>query len=266
MNIEALIFDVDGTLADTEDAHRRAFNRAFADHGLDWDWSPDVYVDLLRIAGGRERISAFIDALEVSANERARLAALVPSLHARKTDHYTRGIGGAGLVLREGIARLLDDGQARGCRLAIASTTSAANIDSLVKLTLGANGLERFSVIACGDQVRAKKPAADIYLLVLEQLGVPPDRAVAFEDSANGLRSAQHAGIFTVVAPTYWTLGDDFASADLLLPRLGEPASPIEGEPGHALQVQAWLTLDELELLRTTAPGCTVPAQQLDLI
>jgi phosphoglycolate phosphatase-like HAD superfamily hydrolase len=160
MNIEALIFDVDGTLADTEDAHRRAFNRAFADHGLDWDWSPDVYVDLLRIAGGRERISAFIDALEVSANERARLAALVPSLHARKTDHYTRGIGGAGLVLREGIARLLDDGQARGCRLAIASTTSAANIDSLVNLTLGANGLERFSVIACGDQVRAKKPAA----------------------------------------------------------------------------------------------------------
>jgi len=220
MSIEALIFDVDGTLADTEEAHRVAFNLAFERHRLGWSWSRAEYRMLLNVTGGKERIAAYISELPVDAAARKRLLELVPAVHAEKTRFYSSVVSDGGVPLREGVTPLLDDALAAGCRLAIASTTTAVNIDALLGATLGPRGLDMFSVIACGDQVRAKKPAPDIYRLALANLGLTPERAIAFEDSPNGLAAANAAGLWTVVTPTFWTEGSDFAAAGLVRPSL----------------------------------------------
>lgn len=249
MTVEALIFDVDGTLADTEEAHRIAFNLAFERERLGWAWSRAEYRQLLEVTGGKERIASYIALLPVAAAERQRLLALVPSLHAEKTRFYSSVVADGGVPLREGVERLLNEALDEGCRLGIASTTTAVNIHALLGSTLGPRGLDMFAVIACGDQVRAKKPAPDIYRLALDTLGLPPERAVAFEDSANGLRAAVAAGLWTVVTPTFWTQGSDFSAAGLVLPRLGEPGSPLQGEPGCLMARDAWLSFDELTRL-----------------
>jgi len=255
MTIEALIFDVDGTLADTEEAHRAAFNLAFERQRLGWTWTRAEYRTLLSVTGGKERIAAYIQTLPASPALRQRLMARIPEIHADKTEFYSAAVREGGVPLRDGVARLLDEALTAGCRLAIASTTTAVNVDALLQAAFGARGLEMFAVIACGDQVRAKKPAPDIYRLALETLGLDPERAVAFEDSLNGLRAAVGAGLWTVVTPTFWTEGGDFSAAGLVLPHLGDPSRPLPAEPGTALKARAWLSLDELqELTRPPRP------------
>ena len=251
MSIEALIFDVDGTLADTEEAHRTAFNLAFERYRLGWNWGRSDYRELLKVTGGKERIAHHIGMLPLSSAESKRLLALVPDIHAEKTRFYSSVVSDGAVPLREGVARLLDEALHAGRRLAIASTTTAVNVDALLQSTLGPRGLEMFSVIACGDQVPAKKPAPDIYLLALRHLGLPADQAVAFEDSFNGLSSAVAAGLWTVVTPTFWTEDSDFSAAALVLPSLGEPAHPLAGEPGGQLRSTAWLSFEEVVQLAT---------------
>jgi HAD superfamily hydrolase (TIGR01509 family) len=258
MSIEALIFDVDGTLADTEEAHRVAFNLAFERQQLGWSWTRTEYRRLLSVTGGKERMAAYIETLPESAVQRQRLVARIPDIHADKTKFYSSAVRDGGVPLRDGVARLLEEALDAGCRLAIASTTTAVNVDALLQAAFGAHGLEMFAVIACGDQVRAKKPAPDIYLLALQTLGLGADRAVAFEDSPNGLRAAVAAGLWTVVTPTFWTEGADFSAAGLLLPRLGDPSHPL---PGSVLKARPWLGLDELqELARPLRPLNAVQA------
>lgn len=254
MSIEALVFDVDGTLADTEEVHRMAFNLAFEQLGLGRHWSQAEYRALLAVTGGKERMKAYIDSLPLGASEKKRLHERVPAIHAAKTQHYTDIARRGGIELRTGVLRFLEEAQDAGLRLAIASTTTAVNIDALLQATLGPRGLTMFDVIACGDQVRAKKPASDIYLLALETLGVPPERAIAIEDSPNGLRSALGAGLWTLVTPTFWTDGSDFSGAGLVLPSLGDPGQPLAGEPGGRLESAAWLGIDELLQMATVAP------------
>jgi HAD superfamily hydrolase (TIGR01509 family) len=261
MSIEALIFDVDGTLADTEEAHRIAFNLAFDRQRLGWNWTRTEYRALLAVNGGKERISSYIESLPISTALRRRLIERVPEIHADKTKLYSSAVRDGGVPLRDGVARLLAEALDAGCRLAIASTTTAVNVDALLQAAFGARGLEMFTVIACGDQVRAKKPAPDIYRLALRTLDLDADRAVAFEDSVNGLRAAVGAGLWTVVTPTFWTEDHDFSAAGLVLPHLGDPTRPLPAEPGTALRRQAWLGLDELqELARPPRPHNAVRA------
>ena len=261
MSIDALIFDVDGTLADTEEVHRIAFNLAFERYRLGWVWEPARYRELLKVTGGKERIGRHIDQLELGAAERRRLHAMVPDIHAEKTRHYSAFVADGAVPLRDGVERLLHEAREGGCLLAIASTTTAANIDALLGATLGPRGLDLFSVIACGDQVRAKKPAPDIFRLALENLGLEPERAIALEDSAHGLAAANAAGLWTLVTPTFWTAGDDFAAAGLVLPSLGSPQRPLRGEPGAVLSDAAWLSFAELSrLARPARPFMPQPA------
>lgn len=250
MSIQALIFDVDGTLADTEELHRQSFNAAFRAAGLDWEWSPSDYRELLRVTGGKERIAAHVARLGLPEAQRRQLLERIPELHADKTRRYTAAVEAGRLPLRDGVMRLIHEARDAGCLLAIASTTTAANVDALLRATIGDHGAELFAVIGCGDLVREKKPAPDIYRLVLSTLGVAPEEAVAFEDSHNGLRSAVAAGLWTVVTPTFWTEGDDFTEAGLLLPRLGDPGRPLAHEPGGLLREAGWLTMGELAALR----------------
>jgi HAD superfamily hydrolase (TIGR01509 family) len=227
MKLKALIFDVDGTLADTEEAHRRAFNEAFDQLELPWNWSRPTYAHLLLTTGGKERIGAYVDSLDLSPAERQALNGRVDHIHRIKTHHYARLVLEGQAPLRDGVARLIDEAERAGVRLAIATTTTFANIEALLRTALGADALGRFAVIGAGDEVARKKPAPDIYHLVLERLDLIPQECVAIEDSANGLRAAKAAGLCTIVTPSYWTRTEDFSSADLVLPSLGGAERPL---------------------------------------
>jgi beta-phosphoglucomutase-like phosphatase (HAD superfamily) len=216
--LQALIFDVDGTLAETErDGHRPAFNAAFAEHGLNWHWDVATYGALLDITGGKERIRHFAERQAPAFCTAPDCTARIAALHAAKTAHYLRRVA-AGLPLRPGIARLLDEAGAAGLRLAIATTTSTENVGALLEANLGPGACSRFEVIGAGDVVPHKKPAPDIYRWVLERLALPAAACLAIEDSANGLRAALGAGLRTVVTPGEYTGDQDFAGAWRIFP------------------------------------------------
>lgn len=211
----ALIFDVDGTLSETEETHRRAFNRAFENAGLAWHWDRDLYARLLEVTGGKERIRYYIESFGGQGAPADALDTFIPALHADKTAAYTDMVTSGEMELRPGIRELINDAQASGIRLAIATTTTPANIDALLGATLG--GCEDFEVICAGDSVPNKKPAPDVYELALEKLGLPASACVALEDSRNGLLSAVAAGIPTVVTPGIYTASQDFSEAALVV-------------------------------------------------
>lgn len=228
MRIKALIFDVDGTLADTEETHRRAFNAAFERHRLEWRWSAPQYARLLATAGGKERLAAFVDSLPIWPSERRLLAARIPEIHETKTAIYTRLVDEGVAPLREGVGCLLESAEQAGVSLAIASTTTLANIEALLGAALGARALRRFAVVGAGGAVARKKPAPDIYLFVLRELRLPAAECVALEDSSLGLAAAKAAGLFTVVTSSRWTAGENFAAADWVLPSLASCERPLE--------------------------------------
>jgi HAD superfamily hydrolase (TIGR01509 family) len=249
--LQALLFDVDGTLADTEETHRQAFNLAFLRFGLGWEWSEREYARLLAVSGGKERLVAYIGELDVAPAEKSRLQRRVPALHRTKTQAYEELIADGRAPLRPGVARLIGEAQASGLRLAIATTTSAANIEALLAGKLG-GGSRRFDVIACADQVASKKPAPDIYRLALARLRLPATACVAFEDSRNGLLAARGAGLCTVVTPTRWTVEQAFSEANLLLRDLGDPGYPLDAADAAAAGA-AWLGIEQLRRLHAAA-------------
>ncbi len=226
--LEAIIFDVDGTLADTErDGHRVAFNAAFADVGLDWEWSVPLYGELLRVTGGKERIRTYLAEHRPDFAPPGPLDAFVKELHARKTEHYTRMMQDGAIGLRPGVLRLLAEAREAGVRLGIATTTTPENVTALLAAAPVSGLADWFEVIAAGDVVPAKKPAPDIFDLALRQLGLPAAACVAVEDSDNGVRSALGAGLSALlVTVSSYTLAQDFSGAALILDGLGEPSAP----------------------------------------
>src|SRR4030067_2765419 len=194
MPIKAIIFDVDGTLADTEDGHRKSFNKAFAESGLDWNWDVALYDRLLKVTGGKERIKYFVSDFLPNLPKPTDYDSFVKNLHAVKPRHYT-GMLRAGLIpLRPGIKQLLDDARRQDIRLAIATTTTPENVSALLEVGLGKDWESYFAANGCGDIVPNKKPAPDIYYWVLDRLHLAPDNCIALEDSDNGLRSSLAAG------------------------------------------------------------------------
>lgn len=227
MTLQALLFDVDGTLADTErDGHRPAFNLAFAEAGLDWHWDAALYGALLAVTGGKERMKHYIDQYRPDYSKPADFDALVADLHRAKTRHYTALAAKGGIPLRPGVKRLLQEARAAGLRLAIATTTTPENVTALLEHSLGPGTTDWFEVIAAGDVVPAKKPAPDIYHYALERLGLAAADCLAFEDSENGLRASLGAGLRTLVTVNDYTLDHDFRGAMVVLSDLGEPDAP----------------------------------------
>ena len=223
MTIEALIFDVDGTLADTErDGHRIAFNLAFAEAGLDWHWDVDLYGELLAVTGGKERMRHYVDRHRLDYKKPADFDEQVAQLHAAKTHYYTQLLAQGGIPLRPGVLRLLNQARHNGVRLAIATTTTPENVSALLCHAISEEAESWFEVIGAGDVVPAKKPAPDIYYYVLERLGLPAAACIAFEDSENGLRSARDAGLKTVITVNDYTVTHDFHGAAIVLDHLGE--------------------------------------------
>ncbi len=237
MPLEALIFDVDGTLAETEEWHRRAFNQAFADAGLGWHWDQALYGKLLEVTGGKERMRHYAATHGLAIDDGA-----IARLHAAKTACYVASVEGGATTLRPGVARLLHEARGEGLRLAVATTTTMENVTALLRATLGSDGAGGpdgaglFECIAAGDMVRAKKPAPDVYQLVLDRMGLAPERCIAFEDTPNGLHAARGAGIPTVVTTSLYGGTAGFEGALMVLDGLGDADAPcrvLQGGPLH---------------------------------
>ena len=198
--LKAILWDVDGTLAETErDGHRVAFNQAFEAFGLPWRWSVERYGELLRITGGRERIlhdmAGRADAPAL-AGEREQLAR---ELHARKNTLYAQLLASQPIALRPGVTQLMAQAQRAGVRQAIVTTTSRVNVDALLRLQLGPSWREQFAAAVCGEDVRNKKPHPEAYEQALQQLAIGPLEAVAIEDSPGGVAAARAASVPVVV-------------------------------------------------------------------
>jgi HAD superfamily hydrolase (TIGR01509 family) len=230
--LRALIWDVDGTLAETEDeGHRPAFNAAFAEAGLPWHWDSATYARLLETTGGKERILRWWREVDPTSADAARTTERIRALHEAKTRHYVRAVAEGRVHLRPGVKRLLREARERGLRQAIATTTTLANVQALLQATLGDDEAARtFEVIGAGDVVPRKKPAPDIYLWVLQRMGLEPQECLALEDSAAGVAAAQGAGLACVATRSLYTRGQLIGSTPLAdLSSLGEP--PSVGEP-----------------------------------
>ncbi|WP_462329284.1 HAD family hydrolase [Thiohalocapsa halophila] len=264
--LEAIIFDVDGTLADTErDGHRVAFNAAFADAGLDWEWSVPLYGELLRVTGGKERIRTYLAEHRPDFSPPEPLDDFIRDLHRRKTAHYTSMMRAGSIGLRPGVLRLLREAMDAGIRLAIATTTTPENVSALLSAAPVPGhypALQHwFEVIAAGDVVPAKKPAPDIFDLALAELDLPARACVAVEDSDNGVRSALGAGLDALlVTVSSYTQEQDLAAAALVVDGLGEPdLPPPQVVAGHCADAVAGALRDaacvDLAVLRALH-GC----------
>ena len=249
MQLQALIFDVDGTLADTErDGHRVAFNAAFREHGLDWEWDVGLYGQLLAVTGGKERMKYYVASFRPDYTPPADFNDMVVALHKAKTRHYTEMLQQGGIPLRPGVRRLIQEARDAGLRLAIATTTTPENVTALLKYSLASDAEDWFEVIAAGDIVPAKKPAADIYVWALQQMKLPAAACFAFEDSENGVRSSVGAGLKTLITINDYTHDHDFSGAAAVISDMGEiNAAPqiisgsLHGQPYVNLAaVRAW--------------------------
>ncbi|WP_181702409.1 HAD-IA family hydrolase [Chthonobacter albigriseus] len=249
--LKALIFDVDGTLAETEEVHRAAFNEAFKAFDLPWVWDQGLYRELLLVSGGRERLQHYIETYDPPRGR--EMLGRIGDLHKFKTQRFARLIDDRRARFRPGVERLLDEARARGLKLALAATTSVPNAEALLLANMDTRGLDMFSAIVGGDEITNRKPAPDIYLLALERLGLPARNCVVFEDSVNGLKSALAAGLRVVVTPSVYTARQDFTGAFSVLSHLGDPFDPYEhlagaGEQDRMVSVNAlrrWIDDDD---------------------
>jgi len=251
--LQALIFDVDGTLADTErDGHRVAFNQAFEQFGLDWHWDEALYGKLLAVTGGKERMAYYLEHFNTDYQRDDSTAELIVELHKAKTRHYNELLASGAIPLRPGVKRLIGEAREQGVIIAIATTTTPENVTTLLEHALAPGSQDWFQVIAAGDIVPAKKPAADIYFYALDKLQLPAAACLAFEDSENGIRSSMGAGLTTLVTTNDYTRDHDFDDAALVLDQLGEPEQGFTTLMGDAMGYH-YVTMDMLRQLHKQA-------------
>jgi HAD superfamily hydrolase (TIGR01509 family) len=250
MKLEALIFDVDGTLVDTEELHRQAYNQTFLDFGFGWNWDADRYAQLLSVSGGQARIAHYLDSLELPPVEKIRLRRVIPAIHKEKTRLYGEFIASNSVRLRPGIARLVAEAERANIRIGLLASSASANVEALVASALGPELRKAVGAVVCSDLVTRKKPAPDIYELLLSMLRVPANGTVAFEDSRNGLLAAKAVGLYTIVTPSRWTMTQSFEGADLILPSLGDPDHLLGAEDAARIGAP-YLDLAKLQALRS---------------
>lgn len=235
--LQALIFDVDGTLADTEAVHLEAFNHAFSEEGMGWHWDLAHYTHLLEVSGGKERIRHHWRQVEPDLKElqAGAMDDTINRLHQVKTAYYESAVLAGAVKFRPGVLALMSEARAEGLQLAIATTTSPVNIAALMRCAIGDGWRQHFSAIGDASSAPQKKPHPQVYQQVLKDMGMAPQQALAFEDSHNGLLAARAAGLATVVTPTSFTAHQDFSGALRVLPDLSRC---------HLGQLREWAALD----------------------
>jgi HAD superfamily hydrolase (TIGR01509 family) len=261
----ALIFDCDGVLADTErDGHLPAFNQTFAEFSVPVHWSDSDYARKVKIGGGKERMRSILTPeiareLGLPPDDPEALDSAVARWHRRKTAIYTERVASGALPARPGIRRLVTQAAASGWTLAVASTSAEESVRAVLTHAVGPELAAQFRVFA-GDIVGRKKPAPDIYLHALRELGIDAADAVVVEDSANGLRSALAAGLRTVITVSGYTADEDFTGAALVVVSLGDPGGPstVTLHDPLGLQPEFFVDLSDLATI-LTAPDLTAP-------
>jgi HAD superfamily hydrolase (TIGR01509 family) len=225
--LQALLIDMDGTLCESEEVHRGAFNDAFAQAGLPFRWEPEEYGRLLAVKGGEARIRHFLRADRGMAE--AEAASLARTLHAAKTARFTAAVREGRVAPRPGVLRLIGEARERGVRLAIVTSATLPTAAALVEGTLGPETAGWFETFCTGDAVAVNKPAPDLYALALKRLGLPPTACIALEDDPPGMAAATAAGIAVVVTPSAFTAGAAFPGARAVVPDLdaGPPDGPV---------------------------------------
>ncbi|MCA0177039.1 MAG: HAD-IA family hydrolase [Proteobacteria bacterium] len=219
--LEALLWDVDGTLAETErDGHRVAFNMAFTRAGLGWRWDDARYGALLHVTGGRERLLADMANRADAPAARPAREDLARTLHASKNAAYAWLVAQGRITAREGVVAVIEAAHAAGLRQAIVTTTSRVNVEALLPRLLGSRWATRFATVVCGEDVARKKPAPDAYQLALALLHLPPSRALAIEDSPPGVAAARAAGLAVARRPSHYFAGEPTPAGPLTLAAL----------------------------------------------
>lgn len=219
----ALLLDVDGTLAETErDGHRVAFNRAFAEHGLSWDWDERLYAELLAVSGGRARMRAWARLSHTPLDEE-----LLTRLHRCKAAHYRALVESGAVPVRPGVRRLVRQALAARVKLALVTDSTEASVATLVEALLP----ELSGALACkvvGSMVQVRKPDPEGYRMAVSTLGLPAGRCLALEDSGKGASAALAAGIPTLVTVSSISVGDDFGCVAAVVTSLGDEGCPAE--------------------------------------
>ena len=255
--LQSIIFDMDGTLADTEDIHRQAFNQAFTEYDLGWHWSKTEYIQQLKISGGKERIRKCLKETHTVADEHEELWKLADTIHQRKSEIYREKLVNGHIQLRPGIKRLIREASKENIILGIATSSSRENVETLLHNTLGANALSLFSVIVTCDIVADKKPSPAAYQFALAELGIEPINCIAFEDTRNGNLAALAAGLKTVITIHDFTKGDDFSGASLVVDQMGEPDQPFVVISGQAYGL-AYVNIPLLRIIHSPLPSVNV--------
>jgi len=242
--LKALLWDVDGTLAETErDGHRVAFNRAFEALGVPWRWDESRYGELLRITGGRERLlhdMASRSEAPVLLDERLALARRV---HEMKNRLYAEIVASGAIALREGVRPLLEQCGERGVILGIVTTTSRANVQALLAAHLGAGWQAAFATVVCGEDTAQKKPHPEAYQRALAQLQLAPNEALAIEDSPGGATAAREAHVPCVVTRSAYFADDTIDGVVAVGPGLHQRAG---WRPAAARGASGPVDLDDL--------------------
>lgn len=257
--MKAVIWDVDGTLAETErDGHRVAFNQAFEQHGLPWRWSAERYGELLAVTGGRERLLFDMQARAVEPADPHERDALARRIHATKNEMYAAIMRQSGIPLRPGVRVLMEQCRSRGILMAIATTTSRDNVTALLRAHLGENWREWFHAVVCGEDTAAKKPDPEVYHLALAALQVSPTEAIAMEDSPPGALAANAAGVPVVVARGAYFRDAVFSTVLAIGDGLDLPAS--WQPPALPTSASPFIGLEDFEHWLAARDGHSMPA------
>ena len=222
MKLSAVLFDVDGTFAETEDFHRKSFNESFKEFNLDWFWDEEIYRELIHVGGGKERIKYHINRAWPEMLNFKNLNKYIDSIHKVKNEIYGDFISESKIKPRTGVIRLVKELREKKVRMGLVSSSSEENVINLFETGLKIDISENFEIVAHGDCTPHKKPSPEVYEWALEKLKLPPQACIAIEDSPRGMESSLAAGISTIVTPSYLTIGENFDGAKLVISDLGE--------------------------------------------
>jgi HAD superfamily hydrolase (TIGR01509 family) len=244
--IKSILWDVDGTLAETErDGHLKAFNQAFEMLGLAWRWSDECYAGLLAVAGGRERLLHDMISNRRGPGDPEEREALAEGIHQLKNQLYANIAAGGGLPLRDGVRALLEDCRKAALPMGIVTTTSRSNVEALLGAQLGPDWESRFAVVVCAREAPKKKPHPQAYRLALEALQLLPHEAVAIEDAPAGVAAAHAAGVPAILTRSHYFASAGAARALAAGPSLGRtrgwhPAAQSGAARVNLRQIHHW--------------------------
>ena len=234
MGLQALIFDIDGTVAETADLHRAAFNRAFDEHGLGWHWDREIYSQLTPVEFTLPKLRLFALAAQKTGHAHVPAFELLAKIATRKAHIFSNSVREGAARLRPGVARLMNEAMHDGLSLAAVSTSTRAETEALLSATLGFHALGWFSSLQCSENAGVPAAERSLYRAVLDDMGLSGRRAIAIDDSEVGANAAHRCGLAVIATPGIYTSSHQFKTAHLTISDLGQPAEPFTVLKGDA--------------------------------